>query len=174
MLPPGSKIGLLQPFVLMWHGDIRRVWFSPLVAPEFRNSLTCSKVAPDIRTVCSPVPGVAPEIWFFLRPNSWTKVSRFFLLAIHSHLYSFAMRFLFLQTHATSYSFYSLVTVHCNENMKYFPYGLRNPYRNLKSENSPGYARKAQQNGIFMNSAFDLLILSCLWDPVLRLPKGCP
>jgi hypothetical protein len=27
------------------------------------------------------------------------------LLAIHSHLYSFALRFLFLQTHATSYSF---------------------------------------------------------------------
>jgi hypothetical protein len=32
-----------------------------------------------------------------------------FLLAIHSPLYSFAMRFLFLQTHATSYSFYSSV-----------------------------------------------------------------
>ncbi len=36
-----------------------------------------------------------------------TKVLRVFLLAIHSHLYSFALRFLFLQTHATSYSFYS-------------------------------------------------------------------
>ncbi len=36
-----------------------------------------------------------------------------FLIAIHSHLYSFALRFLFLQTHATSYSFYSLDTVHC-------------------------------------------------------------
>ncbi len=35
-----------------------------------------------------------------------TKVLGIFLLAIHSHLYSFA----FLQTHATSYSFYSLVT----------------------------------------------------------------
>jgi hypothetical protein len=42
-----------------------------------------------------------------------TKVLRVFLLAIHSHLYSFALRFLFLQTHATSYSFYSSVTVHC-------------------------------------------------------------
>ncbi len=29
----------------------------------------------------------------------------FFLLAVHSHLYSFALRFLFLQAHATSYSF---------------------------------------------------------------------
>ncbi len=28
-----------------------------------------------------------------------------FLLAIHSHLYSFALRYLFLQTHTTSYSF---------------------------------------------------------------------
>ncbi len=33
------------------------------------------------------------------------KFSRVFLLAIHSHLYSFTLRFLFLQTHATSYSF---------------------------------------------------------------------
>ncbi len=30
-----------------------------------------------------------------------------------SPLYSFALKFLFLQTHATSYSFYSLATVHC-------------------------------------------------------------
>jgi hypothetical protein len=34
---------------------------------------------------------------------------RVFLLAISSHLYSFAMRFLFLQTHGTSYSFDSLL-----------------------------------------------------------------
>jgi hypothetical protein len=36
-----------------------------------------------------------------------------FLLAIHGHLYSFALRFLFLQTHATSSSFWRSVTVHC-------------------------------------------------------------
>jgi hypothetical protein len=42
-----------------------------------------------------------------------TKVLRVFLLAIHSHLYRYALRFLFLQTHATSYSFYSSVIVHC-------------------------------------------------------------
>jgi hypothetical protein len=45
-----------------------------------------------------------------LRPNSWTKSSqksqRVFLLAIQSHLFSFALRFLLLQTHATSYNFY--------------------------------------------------------------------
>ena len=39
-----------------------------------------------------------------------TKVLRVFLLAMHSHLYSFALRFIFLQTHAISYSFYSSVT----------------------------------------------------------------
>jgi hypothetical protein len=33
-----------------------------------------------------------------------TKVLRAFLFAIHSPLYSFALRFLFLQTHATSVS----------------------------------------------------------------------
>jgi hypothetical protein len=36
-----------------------------------------------------------------------TKVLRVFLLAIQSHLYSFAFRFIFIQTNATSYSFYS-------------------------------------------------------------------
>jgi hypothetical protein len=34
-----------------------------------------------------------------------TKVLRVFLLAIHSHLHSFALRFLFLQAPATSYVF---------------------------------------------------------------------
>jgi hypothetical protein len=33
------------------------------------------------------------------------------------------------------------------------PYGLRNPYRNLKSENSQDYAQKLQKNWTFMNSA---------------------
>ncbi len=60
-----------------------------------------------------------------------------------SHLYSFALRFLFLKTHATSYSLYSSVTVHCKEVrkktwQKTIPPSLlfKNPYRNLKSENS--------------------------------------
>jgi hypothetical protein len=41
-----------------------------------------------------------------------TKVLRVFLLTIHSHLYRFVLRFLFLQTHTTSYGFYSSV-IHC-------------------------------------------------------------
>ncbi len=46
-----------------------------------------------------------------LRPHSWRKsrqkyYQRVFLLAIQSHLYSFALRFLLLQTHSTSYNLY--------------------------------------------------------------------
>jgi hypothetical protein len=41
------------------------------------------------------------------------KVLRVFLLAIHSHLYRFALRFLFLQAHTTSYSFYSALLTYC-------------------------------------------------------------
>ncbi len=33
------------------------------------------------------------------------------------------------------------------------PFGLRNPYRNLKSENSQDYAQKPQQNCTFINLA---------------------
>jgi hypothetical protein len=39
-----------------------------------------------------------------------TKVLRVFLLTIHSHLYSFALRVIFLKTCTTPYSFYSSVT----------------------------------------------------------------
>jgi hypothetical protein len=75
-----------------------------------------------------------------------TKVLRVALLSIHSHLYSFASRFLFLQTHATSYDFHSSVTVHWKKKggkpggKPYpLPYGLRNQYRNLESENSQDF-----------------------------------
>jgi hypothetical protein len=76
-----------------------------------------------------------------------TKDLRAFLLAIHSYLYSFALRLIFLQTHATSYSFYSSVTVLKEKggtlDKKPCPlsYCLRNPYRNLKSENSQDMPR---------------------------------
>jgi hypothetical protein len=33
------------------------------------------------------------------------------------------------------------------------PYGIRNPYRNLKSENSQDYAQKPQRDCTFMNWA---------------------
>jgi hypothetical protein len=68
-----------------------------------------------------------------LRPNSWIK--EFFLLAIHSHLYSFALRFLFLQTHATSYVklLYTVKEKGGKPDRKPYPLpcGFRNPNRNL-------------------------------------------
>jgi hypothetical protein len=74
-----------------------------------------------------------------------TKVLRIFLFDAHSHPYSIALRFIFLQTHATSYYFYSSITVlytvkkkggKPNRKPHPLPYGLRNPYRNHKYENS--------------------------------------
>jgi hypothetical protein len=73
-----------------------------------------------------------PEVEFL--DEIQTKV---FLLSIQSHLYSFALRFLFLQTHATSYSFYSVLLYTVKEKggkidrkSLPLPYGLKNPYRN--------------------------------------------
>jgi hypothetical protein len=87
-----------------------------------------------------------------------TKVLRVFLLAIHSHLNSFAFRFQFLQTHETSYNSYSSVTVKekgrkPGRKAYPLPYGLRNPYKNIKSENSKDYDQKPQRKCTFMNSA---------------------
>ncbi len=70
-----------------------------------------------------------------------TKVLRVFLLAIHSHRYSFALRYLFLQIHATSYSSYSLLLYMVKEiegkpDRKTIPPSLwfeKNTSRNLKS-----------------------------------------
>jgi hypothetical protein len=101
--------------------------------------------------------------WGRILDEVQTKVLRVFLLAIQSHLYSFALRFLFLQTHATSFSFFSALLYTVKEkagklDRKPHPlfYGLRNPYRNLKSKNSQYYAQKPQRNCTFMNSASTL------------------
>ncbi len=88
-----------------------------------------------------------------------TKTLRVFILAIHSHLCSFALRFIFLQTHATSSSFYSSFTIHKRkeENLigNYItpPYGVRNPYRNLKSKNSQETSTKlyGKEFGFWVN-----------------------
>ncbi len=92
-----------------------------------------------------------------------TKVLRVFS-SLHSHLCSSALRFLFLHTHATSYSFYSLVTVHYKGEWRrtwYKPYPLphclTNPHNNPKSEDYQDYAQKPQQNCTFMNSASVLI-----------------
>ncbi len=77
---------------------------------------------------------------------------RVFLLVIQSYLYSFALRFILLQSHATSHVFFKFTqpltyfysSVYCKllrSKQETLPYGLRNPYRNLKSENSQDYAQ---------------------------------
>jgi hypothetical protein len=70
---------------------------------------------------------------------------------LQSPLYIFALRFIFLQTHATSYSFLSSITVHVKEKgaqpeRKSYPllHGLRNPSRNLKSGKFQDYPQKRQ------------------------------
>ncbi len=97
-----------------------------------------------------------------------TKVFRVFLLAIHSPLYSFALRFIFLQTHVTSYSFYSSFTVHNKgERRKPIPPSLWfKKSRILKSENSQDYAQKPQRNWTFMNTALGLEL--CTLCPVTK------
>ncbi len=77
----------------------------------------------------------------------------FFLLAIHSHNYSFALRFYFFKLTQP-------LIVSVKEKRKKpdripypLPYSLRNPYRNLKTETSQDYAQKPKRNCTFMNSA---------------------
>ncbi len=90
-----------------------------------------------------------------------TKVLRVSSLLFTATSTALPWRFLFLQTHATSYSFYSsvLYTVKVKGGGKPdrkpypLPYGLRNPHRNLKSENSQDYAQKPQRNCTLMNSS---------------------
>jgi hypothetical protein len=52
-----------------------------------------------------------------------TKVLRVFLLVIHSHFNNIALRFLFLQTHATSYSFCKGERRKTNRKPYRLPYG---------------------------------------------------
>jgi hypothetical protein len=47
--------------------------------------------------------------WGWILGQNPDKSLRVFLFTIHSHLYSYALKFIFLQTLATSYSFYSAV-----------------------------------------------------------------
>ncbi len=74
------------------------------------------------------------------------------LLAIQGHLYSFALRFIFLSSNSSNLlQFLYCVTVHCKGGKTEIkphplPYGLRNPYSNLKSENSHDYAQKPRRN----------------------------
>jgi len=95
-----------------------------------------------------------------------TKVLRAFLLATHSHLYTaFPWDFYFFKLTQPLTVFIVLLQYTVKEKGEKpdrkpypLPYGLRNPYRNLKSENFD-YAKKPQRNFTFMNSASVLDLL---------------
>jgi hypothetical protein len=74
-----------------------------------------------------------------------TAVLGVFLLAIHGHLYNFAFRFLFLQT--TVQLLYTVKEKGGKPDRKSYPLlcGLRNPYSNLKFENSQDNAQKLNE-----------------------------
>jgi hypothetical protein len=88
-----------------------------------------------------------------------TKVLRIFLLAIHIQLYSFALRFISLQAHATSYSFCSVLLYTVKEKggkPDSIPYPSPLVYE-IHTETSSlrtfKDAEKSQRNCTFMNSA---------------------
>jgi hypothetical protein len=96
---------------------------------------------------------------WILGQNPYKSLKRFLPCYSQSSL-QYCLRFLFVQTHATSYSFYSSLLYNVKKKWGKpdrkphpLPYGLRNPKKNLKSENSQDYAQKPQWHCTFMNSA---------------------
>jgi hypothetical protein len=94
--------------------------------------------------------------------NSYMYLLRVFLLAIHSHLQIFALDlYFFTLTQPLTVSTVELLYTVKEKGGKpdrepyHLPYGLRNPYRNLKSENSQDYARQPQRNCTSMNWLLD-------------------
>jgi hypothetical protein len=103
------------------------------------------------------VGGEASMYYFYYVPEAYLT---YLLPPPPPHLFSFALKFLFLQTHTTSHSFCSVLLYTVKEKggkpdrkTHPLPYGFRNPSRNLKSENSQDYAQKPQRYCTFMNSA---------------------
>ncbi len=101
-----------------------------------------------------------------------TKVLRVFHLAIHSNFCSFAWRFLFLQTHATSYNFYSSIDIHNKGDMQeenlieYHSNSLINQHRNLKSDNSQDYDQNLNQIVIsWIRLQASVLVKNCKMGP---------
>ncbi len=97
------------------------------------------------------------QVSIALRPNSWTKSRQ--------NSYEFSSLLLIVTSTALPWDFYFFkltqpLTVSVREqggklDRNPYPllYGFRNPYKNLKSENSQDYAQKTQWNCTFMNSA---------------------
>jgi hypothetical protein len=94
---------------------------------------------------------------FLQRPNSWTKSKEFssqapLQLCLEIFISSNSRNLLLFSTVKLLY------TVKEKGRKPYsLPYVIRNPYRNLKSENSQDYAQKPQQSCTFMNSAPGLI-----------------
>ena len=93
---------------------------------------------------------ISPEAEFL--EEIQTKVLRVFLLASHSNLCSLELRFKFLKltqplTVSTVQLLYTVKEKGGKPDRKpyHLSYGLRNPYRNLKAENSQDDAHDAQK-----------------------------
>ncbi len=98
-----------------------------------------------VQRKCSEGGGVEflPQLEAEFLDEIQSKVLRIFLLAIQRHLHSFALRFIFLQTRATSYSFYSVLVYTVKEKggkhdrkSHPLPYCFRKSIQLLKYENS--------------------------------------
>jgi hypothetical protein len=89
-----------------------------------------------------------------------TKFLRVFHLAFHNLLYSFDISISSNSRNLLQFLQFNYCKVYTVKEKggkpDPLPYGLRNPYKNLKSENSQVYAQKTQRNCTFMNSASGL------------------
>ncbi len=104
-------------------------------------------------------------------PNSWTKSRHkssgfsFMLFTVTSTALPWDFYFFKLTQPLTVQLGYTVKKQGRKPDRKSFPlsYSFRNPYRNLKSENSPDYAQKPQHNCTFMNLASGInLANTCL------------
>ncbi len=100
-----------------------------------------------------PAPPPTPA---FLRPNSWTKSrqkSQSPSTALPWDFYFFKLALPLIVS--TVQLLYTVKEKGGKPDRKPYPlpYGLRNPYRNLKSDNSQDCVQKPQRNCTFMNSA---------------------
>ncbi len=134
---------------------------------EYVIFLLCTGGVSYIHT-CSPPPPHPYSLFYRGRilGRIQTKAWRVFLLIIQSHLFRFALKYLFLQTHATFCSFCSALLYTVKKGGKHdrkphpVPYGLIN----LKSENSQDYAQKPLWNRMLMNSASEQFINQPLYE----------
>jgi hypothetical protein len=85
-----------------------------------------------------------PEAEFLDKIQTNNPILRVFLLAIHSHLYRFALRY--LQTHTTSYNFYSSQLLYTVKGKGGKPDGKN-------------YIQKPQRHYMSMNSASEQILI---------------